>query len=179
MGFPLLSPFFTPSVILLSFLLYHSAILAMVLLDSCSLGLLWACCMFFSQLVSMTQYDHWIYTHTTLGILDPLHCLWAPFANFFLHRYPWPFSAHFLILHSHGLLLTLLCFPGPITLSFILGAHGLSINPLFSYFITSGLLWSILAFLHHIKPIGLLLLSLSSSRPIFFPQGPFLYFMGL
>ena len=54
--------------------------------------------------------------------------------------------AHFLILHSHGLLLTLLGFFGPITLSLILGAHGLSINPLLSYFITSGLLWPILTF---------------------------------
>ena len=42
---------------------------------------------------------------------------------------PWPF---FLTLRSHGLLLTPLGFPGPITLSFIFGAHGLAINPLLS-----------------------------------------------
>ena len=37
----------------------------------------------------------------------------------------------------------------------------------------------ILTFLHHIIPISLLLLSLDYSRPIYFPQGPFIYFMGL
>ena len=133
----------------------------------------------------MTQYSFWIYTHTALGFLDPLHYLWAPLSHFFLLRQPWPicfpwaFSAHFLILHSHGLLLTLLGFPNPITLSFILGAHGLSINPLLFYFIALGLLWPILTFLYHIMPMGLLLLSLGSFRPICFPQGLFIYFMGL
>ena len=136
-------------------------------------------------LLSMTQYGHWIYTHATLGFLDSLHCLWAPLSNFFLLGHPWPIcfpwasSAHFLILHSHGLLLTLLGFPGPITLSFILGAHRLSINPLLSYFITLGLLWPILTFLHHIMPMSFPLLSLGSFRPICFPQGPFIYFMDL
>ena len=81
--------------------------------------------------------------------------------------FPWASFAHFLILHSHGLLPTLLDFPDPITLSFILGARGLSINPLLFYFITSGLLWLILTFLHHIMPIGLLLLPLEA------PLGPF------
>ena len=145
----------------------------------------WACCMFISQLVTMTQYGHWIYTHATLGFLDPLHCLWAPLAHFFLLGHPrpicipWASLAHFPILHSHGLLLTLLGFLGPITLSFIVGAHGLSINSLLSYFITFDLLWLILTFLHHIMPMGLLFLSLGSSRPICFPQGPFIYFMAL
>ena len=46
--------------------------------------------------------------------------------------FPWASSAHFLILHSHGFLLTLLGFLDPITISFILGVHGLSINPLLS-----------------------------------------------
>ena len=121
--------------------------------------------------------------------------LWAFLAHYiacrllypisFLFGHPWPIFfpwaslAHFLILHSHGLLLTLLGFPGPITLSFILGAHRLSINPLLSYFITLDLLWPILTFLHHILPMGLLLLFLDSFRPICFPQGPFIYFMGL
>ena len=52
-GFPLFSPFFTHSVILLSFLSYHSAIPAVVLFDSCLLGLFWAYCLFFSQWLSM------------------------------------------------------------------------------------------------------------------------------
>ena len=44
--------------------------------------------------------------------------------------FPWASSAFFLTLHSHGLLLNSLGFPGPITLSLILKAHGLAINPL-------------------------------------------------
>ena len=85
MSFPLLSPFFAPSVILLSFLPNHFAILAMVLFDLCLLGFFWACCLF-----SMTQYGHWIYTYATLGFLDPLHCLWALLSHFFLLMHPWP-----------------------------------------------------------------------------------------
>ena len=111
----------------------------------------------------------------SLSILDPFafhgHC--RPIC------FPYASLVHFLILHSHGFLLTLLGFLGPITVSFILGAHGLSINPSLSYFITTGLLWPILTFLHHIMPMGLLLFSLGSFRPICFPQGPFIYFMGL
>ena len=80
--------------------------------------------------------------------------------------FSWAFLAYFLILHSHGLLLTLLGLPNPITLSFIFRAHRLSINLLLSYFISSGLLWPILTFLFHIMPMSLLLLSLGSFRPI-------------
>ena len=115
----------------------------------------------------MTQYGHWIHTHATLGFLGPLHCLWAPLSHFFPL---WASLAHFLILRSRGLLLTLLGFPRPITLSFILGTHKLSINPLLSYFITSGLLWPILTFLHHIMPMGLLILF-----SFWAPLGPFTF----
>ena len=110
--------------------------------------------------------------YITCGLLCPIS---------FLFGHPWPICflwtslAYFLILHSHGLLLTLLGFLNPITLSFILRAHGLSINPLLSYFITSGLLCPILTFLHHIMSIDLLLLFLGSFRPICFPQGPFIF----
>ena len=48
--------------------------------------------------------------------------------------FPWTLLAIFLSLHSHRFLLTPLSFPDPITLSFIFGAHGLSINPYFPYF---------------------------------------------
>ena len=48
-GFPLFSPFFAPSIILLPFLPCHSAISAVVLFDPCLLGLFWASCMFFFQ----------------------------------------------------------------------------------------------------------------------------------
>ena len=61
-GFPLFSTFFAPSVILLPFLPYHSTIPIVVLFDPCLLGLFWACCMFFSQLVTMTQYGHGLYS---------------------------------------------------------------------------------------------------------------------
>ena len=113
-----------------------------------------------SVFLSMTWYGNWICTHATLGFLDSLHCLWAPLSHFFLLRHLWPicFSwaslACFLILYTHGLLLILLGFPSLITLFHILGAHKLPINPLFSYFITSGLLWPILTLLHHIMPMG-------------------------
>ena len=89
-GFPLFSLFFALFVILLSLLPYHSTIPAVVLFDPCLLGLFWACCIFFSQLVTMTQYGHWIYTHATLRFLDPLHCLWAPLSHFFLLGHPRP-----------------------------------------------------------------------------------------
>ena len=44
--------------------------------------------------------------------------------------FPWTSPTLFLTLHSHGLLLNSLGFPDPITLSFILRAHRLAINPL-------------------------------------------------
>ena len=47
-------------------------------------------------------------------------------------------SAIFLTLHSHGLLLNCLGFPNPITLSLILRAHELAIDPLLSLL---SLLW--------------------------------------
>ena len=120
-----------------------------------------------------------------MGFLNPLHCLWAPLSHFSLLEYPWPIClpwaslAHFLILHSHEFLLTLLGFPGPITLFFILGAHGLSTNPLLSYFIISGLLRPILTFLHLIIPMSLLLLSLGSFRPVCFPWASLAHFLTL
>ena len=142
---------FAPFVDLLPFLPYHSTIPTVMLFDLCLLGLF-----------------HWIYTHVTLGFLVPLHCLWAPLSHVLLlgHPlpicFPWSFLVHFLILYSHGFLLTLLDFLGPITISFIFEAHAFSINPLLSHFITSGLLWPILTFLHHKMPMGLLFISLGS-----------------
>ena len=117
--------------------------------------------------------------------LDPFHCLWALLSHFFLLEHSWPicFSwaslACFLILHTHGLLLTPLSFPDSITLFFILRAHRLPIYPLLFYYITFGLLWPILTLLHHIMSMGFLLLFLGSFGPICFPQGTFMYFMGL
>jgi len=90
--------------------------------------------------------------------------LWHPWPICFL----WASLALFLTLHSYGILLISLGFLSPITLSLILGAHGLAINPLLSLL---ALLWAFcspfLTFLHHILPMGLL------------PQGSFVYFMDL
>ena len=94
---------------------------------------------------------------SSLGILGPFSFL----------GHPWPIP----ILNSHELLLILLGFPGPITISFTFGVHGLFINPLLTYFITSGLFWLIIIFL---LPMVLLLHSLGSFRPICFFQGPFI-----
>ena len=119
------------------------------------------------------------------GLLCPISfflSILGPFA-FLGHSwpicFPWAFLAHFLTLQSHELLLTLLCFLGPISSSFIFGAHGFSINLLLSYFITLGLLWLILTFIHHIMPMSILLLSLGSFRSICFSQDSFIYFMAL
>ena len=87
-GFHLFSPSSAPSVVLLPFLPYHSTIPVVVLFNLCLLGLFWACCMFFSQLVTMTQYGHLIYTYATLGFLDLLHCLWALLVHFFILGHP-------------------------------------------------------------------------------------------
>ena len=67
-----------------------------------------------------------------------LHHWRAPMSHLFSLRrpkpvcFPWVSSAFLLTLHSHGLLLNSLGFPGPITLSLIFGVHGLAINPLLS-----------------------------------------------
>ena len=71
-----------------------------------------------------------------------LHHWRAPVSHLFslgrpgLVCFPWASSTLFLTLHSHGLLLNSLGFPSPITLSHILGVHGLAINSLLS------LLWA-------------------------------------
>ena len=160
---PIFNPLFAPSAILLSFLSYHSAIPAVVSFDPCLLSFFWACCLFFSQWLSMVF----------RLFIKLLASSCVPFLS------SWASLAHFLILHTHGILLTLLGFLSPITLSFILGVYGLSINSLLFYFITSSLLWPILTFLHHITSMGLLFLSPGSFRPICFPQGAFMYFIGL
>ena len=76
----------------------------------------------------MTQYDHWVFYYMACGLLHPIFFLLGVLGPFTFLGHPRPF----LILHPHRLLLTPLGFPNPITLSFILGAHGLAINPLLS-----------------------------------------------
>ena len=170
MGFSFFSLVFAFFVVLLPFLSCHSAIPTVVL---CSIVHGSLCP---SMVIRLT--------YVTLGFLDPLYCLWTPLAHFFLLEHPWPIcfpwasSAHLLSLGILGsfsnftfpwTFTTLLGFPSPIIISFIFGVHGLSINPLLSYFIISGLLRPILTFLHHMMPMGLLFFSLGSFRPICFP----------
>ena len=126
----------------------------------------------------MTQYDHWIHTHAILGFFITLHVgSFVPFIS------PWASLTLFLILLSYVFLLTPLGFPIPIILSFILGAHGLSINPLLS----------LLAFLRvYCGPFSLFyntyypwvcyfslqapLDPFASSRPICLFYGPMIYY---
>ena len=100
-----------------------------------------------------------------LGILDPLHSFWNP--------WPIPF------LHSHGLLLNLSGFFGPITISLTFGVCWLlhQLHLLIPFF---GLLRPIFTyFLLLMISMGLLLHSLSSFGPICFSWGLFYYFIGL
>ena len=67
-GFPFLSPYFVPSVVLLPFLSYHFTISIVVLFDPCLLGLSRAYYVFFLPLVTMSQFSHWAYTHAAFGL---------------------------------------------------------------------------------------------------------------
>ena len=77
--------------------------------------------------------------------------------------FPWASSALFLTLHSHGLLLNSLGFPGPITLSLILGVH--------SHFSTSYIAHGLL-FLSFRTPLN----PFTSSRPICLFHGPVIHY---
>ena len=163
------------------FLPYHSIIPAVMLFDPSLLGLF--------RLAAYSSLNDLVWS---LGFL--LHCLRAPVSHLFPLGHPWPIcfpwasSAIFLILHSYRFLLTPLGFPDPITLSFILGAHGLSISLLLSllallqaccgpfslfyityclwvcYFSLSGLLWPICFLKAH-------LFILWAHDPLFLPLG--------
>ena len=62
---------FAPSVGLPVFLPCHSVISIATLFDPYSLGLFRAYGILFFQLVTMTQYGHWVYTHATLVFFVP------------------------------------------------------------------------------------------------------------
>ena len=118
-GFSLFSPLFAPFISLLVFLSCHPVILVVVLFDSCLLGLFWVCCMLFFHLIIVTQHCHWVCIHAT----------WASLTHFIAYGLPRPISSSLgllghprpiPILHFHGLLLILLGFPDPITISIIL-----------------------------------------------------------
>ena len=143
-GFSSFSPFFCSFPQSMHFLLHHSAIPAMMLLDPSLLG--------FFGLVAYSSLNDLVWS---LGFL--LHCLRALMSHFLLGILgPFTFLGHprpFLILCSHGLLLTPLGFSGPIT------------------------------FLHHMLPISLLLLSFwaplgpfASSRIIYLFYRPMIHY---
>ena len=71
----------------------------------------------------------------SMAINPPTHGLLCPFCFSFGHPWPicflWASLAPLLTLHSHGLLLTLLGFPDPITLFSSLGFMGLPLIPYF------------------------------------------------
>ena len=97
--------------------------------------------------------------------------------------FPWASSALFLTLHFHGLLLNSLGFLGPITLSLILRAHGLAINPLLSLLSYFGSAMTYSHFSTSYTAHGLLFLSFqaplspfTSSRPICLSHGPVIHY---
>ena len=102
-----------------------------------------------------------LFYYIACGLLCPIY---------FPLKHPWPIcfpsasSALFIILRFHGLLLTSLNFPD-------LGSWAIHQHFTFFTCITSGLLWPIFTFLHHILPMGLLLLSLRA------PLSPFAFSM--
>ena len=91
---------------------------AMLSFDLCLLSLFWTYCTHSFCLIPVAQHYCWACTHTILGFLGLCHPFGASLAHFILLGILSPF--HFLehprpipILHSHGLLLNLLGFPGP------------------------------------------------------------------
>ena len=116
MGFSFSNPFLTLFASPLIILPCHLIIPAMLLFNLCLLGLFWACCILSFSSIPVAQHYHW--ASTILGFLGPFHCFRASLAHFILLSILDPF--HLLghprpipILHSHGLLLSLLGFPGP------------------------------------------------------------------
>ena len=98
----------------------------------------------------------------SFGHPQPVSSLSGSFVPFYSFRHPRPIP----ILYSHGPLLSLLGFPGPnyhILYFWGLWAFHQLLTYLIQYFVP---LWPILAFLHHILPMGLLFLSPDSFRPV-------------
>ena len=86
--------------------------------------------------VYITQYFYWVNSHIILGFLDPFYSFGHPRPVSFLSAS----LAHlilFYFLHSHELLLNLLCFPGSITISFTFEFIGFWTNLIY-YFLSLG-----------------------------------------
>ena len=117
-GFSFTNPFLTLFASRLIHLSCHPVIPAMLLFNLWLLGLFWACCMLSFCPIPIAQHYHWASTHAVLGYLGTFHHSLASLAYFILlvilspfHllRHPQPIP----ILHSHGLLLSILGFPDP------------------------------------------------------------------
>ena len=182
MGFSFSNSFFTPFVSLLAFLSFHSVIPTVLLFDSCLLGLFWAYCMFSLYLIPMAWYYHWASIHAVLGLLGPFHRFWGFLSPFISLGILGPF--HFLgnprpipVLHSHGLLLSLLGFPN---LNYhILYFWGLWAFPPTPYSLNS-LLWASLAHtcllsISH-NTMSLLFLSLDSFEALLLFLRPIIHY---
>ena len=148
------------------FLSYHSVIPAVMLFDSILLDLFWACRLFPSQWLS-------VFTRPFLTLFAS-SCVPFPSWASLAHLLSLDFLNPFPILLSYGPLLTLLGFPGPITLYLILGTDGSSISPLLSLL---ALLWACCGpfLLFYILPMGLFLLSFRAHSSLFASSGPTLW----
>ena len=95
-GFLIFNPFFAHSIILLPFLPYHSAVLAMVSFGPCLLGLFWAYYLFFSQWLSMVigfiLMLLWAFLtyYIACGRFCPTSFFLGILGLFALLGYPWP-----------------------------------------------------------------------------------------
>ena len=74
----------------LALLPHHSVTSAMLPLDSCLLGLFWACHVLFLYSIHVDQYFCWVNSYTILGFLGPFHSFGHPWPALFL----WVFLAH-------------------------------------------------------------------------------------
>ena len=172
MGFSSFSPFSCSFLQSLHFLQYRSDILVVVLFDPSLLGLFRLIA--YSSLNDSIQ-SFGLFGYIACGLLCPIFLLSIlnPF-TFLGHPQP------FLVLCSYGLLLTPLGFLGPITLSFILRAHGLSINPLLSLLSLLRACCGPFSLFYIIYCPWVFYFSLSGLLQVcLLPQGPFVYFMSL
>ena len=92
-GFYFSNPFFALFVGLLALLPCYSVILAVLLFDSCLLGLFfWAYCMLSLCLILVAKYYHWASDHAILGLLGSFHRFRASLAHFIILGILGPFK---------------------------------------------------------------------------------------
>ena len=108
MGLSSFNPAFTLFVGRLTPLPHCPVISDMLSFDLCLLGLSWAYCIFFLLLSSSSPVLLLGLYSCYFGLPWPVSSLWGSLGPFYSFRHPWPVS----ILHSHGLLLSILGFLG-------------------------------------------------------------------